>query len=82
MFGCESPIDFYKLLGKVFLLTVMLGSCLQEWQNIINSVRGGLSLMSWVTSWASLWLILFSNSVPSFTPVYLVGRTDCGCKVL
>ena len=34
----------------------MLGSCLQAKQTIINSVRGWLPTMGWVSSWASHWL--------------------------
>lgn len=30
---------------------LMLGSCLHVWQNIIDSVGGGLPLMAWVSGW-------------------------------
>lgn len=36
---------FPQLLGETSLMTLMLGSCLQIYQNIINSCRGELSLV-------------------------------------
>ena len=59
----------------------MLGSCLQAQQSIINSIRGWLSHMEWVSSWGSHWL-----AIPSvcyiFIPANLVGRTKFGLNVL
>ena len=46
----------------------MPGSCLQVYQDITNSVRGGI-------------LLIPSNTDLSFTPIYLVSRTNCEPKV-
>lgn len=61
--------------------TIMLCSCLQLYQNI-NSVRGKLLLMAWVSSWASLELVLPSNSSLSLTSVSPVGSKTCRYKFL
>ena len=43
---------------------------------IINSVRGGIPLVAWVSGPASHWLALPSDSAPYFSPGYLIGRTN------
>ena len=74
-------IRFHQLLGESSLMTVMLGSCLQVYQNTINSLVG----------WASphgmglkLSQSLVGNSLDFcsiFIPVYPIGRTNCRSKV-
>lgn len=54
-----------------------LSVVVQVKQNITSSFMGrlsGFSLMAWVSIWDSHWLGLSSNSSPSFTPAYLVGK--------
>lgn len=43
---------------------------------LINSVRGGLPLLAWVSSWAYYWLDLSSKLAPCFNP-----KTSCGTNV-
>jgi hypothetical protein len=61
----------------------MLGSSQQVEQNIMNSVKGGLSLMAWVSSWVSHRLAISSISAPSLLlhilwPGQIVGQSFCG----
>jgi hypothetical protein len=66
-------------MREVALMTVLLGSCLQVYQNIINSIRVGS--LSWHGSQAGPvigWL--FPHSVPSFTPAHLLNKTNCGSE--
>lgn len=58
-------ICFHMLLEQASQMTVMLDSSLQGYQNVINTIRGGLSLMAWVSSWASHQLAICLISVPS-----------------
>ena len=60
-------ICFHQLLDEASQMTVMLGSCMQAYQSINNSVRGWLSAMEWVSSWVSHWLAIPSVSVPSLS---------------
>jgi hypothetical protein len=46
---------------KPLMKTVLLGSCLQAYQSIINSVRGCFSPMGWVSSWACHWTYYREN---------------------
>ena len=66
------------LLGEASQETVMLGSCLQAEQSIINSVRAWLSHMGWVSSWGSHWLADSSVCDSSLFPKHLVGKTTFG----
>jgi hypothetical protein len=63
-------------------MIVMLGSILKVYENVINSVRNGLSLMEWVSSWASYIFVRPLNFCSIFIPVSLVGRKNCVSKVL
>jgi hypothetical protein len=49
----------------------MLDSCLQAKQSNINSVKGWLSLIEWVSSWGSNWLAIPSVSAPSLSLIIL-----------
>ena len=82
-------ICFHQLLGRASQRTVILGSCLQAKQRIINSVRDwflpmGLKLGSQV--WPAIgWP--FSVSAPSLSLFHLCPCTSCsgtnlGSKVL
>lgn len=64
------------------LMALTLGSCLQVQQTIINSNSSGLPLKAQVSRQASYWLAFPLNSASSFTPVHLVGRTNCRSKFL
>ena len=52
MFSSGSLLLFPSA-AEVSQMTVMPGSCLQVQQSVINSVRGGLSPMRWVSNLAS-----------------------------
>lgn len=56
---------------SVSLMTFILGFRLQVQQNIINSIRGVLSLMAWVSSCAKHWLVIPSIS-PPFLPLHIL----------
>jgi hypothetical protein len=58
--------------------TVMLGSCLQAQQSVINSVRGWRSHMDGSQVGA---VIGFLHLCSIFIPAYLVGKTNFGLKV-
>lgn len=58
-------ICFGQLLGGASLRIVMLGSCLQALQSIINNVRNWCLPMGKVSSWSSYWLTIPSVSAPS-----------------
>ena len=73
-----------QLLGGVSQRTVMLGSCLQAQQSIINSVRDWCLPMGWVSSWAGHWLAIPSASAPFLSLHFLLtgkiwGKKFCGC---
>lgn len=51
---------------------VILGFSLQAKHIIINSVKGWLSYMGWVSSWATHWLAVSSISAPSYSEYFLV----------
>jgi hypothetical protein len=48
-------IYFHQLQDEASQKTLMLGSSLQAYKSIINSVRVWYSPMGWVSSWASHW---------------------------
>ena len=74
MFGCGLCICFHPRLDEAFWESVMLDSCLQAQQSIINSVRG------WISSWDESqvgrhWLAIPSVSAPSLSLcILLVGQ--------
>lgn len=69
-------ICFIPLLDETTQETIMLGSCRQPYQNIINSVRG------WLSSGMGLKLGQSWVVCSIFTPTYLAGKTKFGLKTL
>jgi hypothetical protein len=51
-------------------------------KRIINSVKDQCLPMGWISSWASYWLAIPSDSSPSPVPSLLVDRTNFGFQVL
>ena len=60
-------VSFQWLLGGASQKTVMLGSCLQAQQSIINSVRGWCLPMEWNSIWGSHFLAIPSVSALSLS---------------
>jgi hypothetical protein len=65
------------LLDEASQEAVILGSCLQSQQSMINSVRDWLSPVPWVSSWPSHWWTIHSLRVCSIHILkHLVGGTN------
>ena len=80
MFVYGLCISFHQLLGEISLMTVMLGSCQQVQQNIINNISITLSWQGSqaepVIGWPFPQFLLHLN------PEYPVVSTNCESKVL
>lgn len=77
----------YEFFRWFFFMPVMFSFILGHWSALPlvpgppSSVRCGLSLVAWVSSWTSHWLATPTSSVPPL-PQHLSGRTNCRSEVL
>ena len=80
MIGCKHLPKYWSDSGISFQDTAISGCCLHVLLGISNSVWVWWLYMVWIPRWGSLWMAFPSVSVPIFTTVFPLERSNFGLK--